>query len=152
MIGLRVRDIDAEHLKVFEISFGQSKRLLYSSKVTLGHKSVHLARWEHKRCSVALTYTVLVEIFIKHKSSCAIVKLSKVVLDVLRRQVFGRIGTSALFHCEDFVALFGAQTRPAVTAVAVTAGSVAVPAAASVTVAAAVTAVPMTMATATGLG
>jgi hypothetical protein len=33
------------------------------------------------------------------------------MLDILWRQILGRIGASALFHREDFVALFGTQTR-----------------------------------------
>jgi hypothetical protein len=70
---------------------------------------------------------ILIEVTLWHESSRSVVKFIEVMLDILWRQILGRIGASALFHREDFVALFGTQTRhrrfvvAVVTAVAIAA-------------------------------
>jgi hypothetical protein len=45
-----------------------------------------------------LTDTILTQAFIKHEAGCALVELFNVVLDVIWRQIFSRVGTSTLFQ------------------------------------------------------
>lgn len=99
---------------------------------------------------------ILIEVTLWHESSRSVVKFIEVMLDILWRQILGRIGASALFHREDFVALFGTQTGhrrfvvAVVTAVAIAA--VAPVAVAAMAAASVMTAAAMAPAAVTRLG
>jgi hypothetical protein len=105
---------------------------------------------------------ILIKVILWHESSRAVVKFLEVMLDVLRRQILGRVGASALFHREDFVALFGAQTRhrrfvvgvavTPVVPVAVASVAIATVTAAAPIAVAGVAVVDMATAAVTGLG
>ena len=83
VIVFRVRDINADHLEIFEIAIGQPERPFYSSKIAFSYKRIDLTGGKHKRYSVTLTYTIFIQILLKHKSSPPIAKVFKVMFDVL---------------------------------------------------------------------
>lgn len=70
-------------MEIVEIAIGQPERPFYSSKIALSYKRIDLTGGKHKRCSVTLTYTIFIQILLKHKSSPPIAKVFKEMFDVL---------------------------------------------------------------------